>query len=225
MAAVRGQYQYEVCEGKVCISPPISPQDPGSPDRPKDLLFPSMDQLGVSLITVLDHLRVPRVLGLGNGAGANIITRFGMMHPGRVTGIVAINNTATASLERFMERLMIRMGSIKKGDRSGLNVKNVSRFAESYKNRTEILSEMNKKIKFEMLLIAGMKSKYGGDTETIHKEMSPGLCSIIKLEDVIEPLTENPEKTAEALILFCQGLGHLATVSGGSRNSGQEVRG
>ena len=32
----------------------------------------------------------------------------------------------------------------------------------------------------EVLLITGMKSKYVGDTEAIHREMRPGLCSIIK---------------------------------------------
>ena len=32
----------------------------------------------------------------------------------------------------------------------------------------------------DVLLITGMKSKYVGDTEAIHREMRPGLCSIIK---------------------------------------------
>ena len=34
----------------------------------------------------------------------------------------------------------------------------------------------------DVLLLAGMKSKYVVDTEAIHKEMMPGLCSIIKVE-------------------------------------------
>ena len=73
-----------------------------------------------------------------------------------------------------------------------------------------------------MLLITGMKSKYVGDTEAIHREMKPGLCSIIKakriliknwnepilpqVEDVSEPLAESMEKVAEAVLLFCQVL-------------------
>ena len=32
----------------------------------------------------------------------------------------------------------------------------------------------------DVLLITGVKSKYVGDTEAIHREMKPGLCSIIK---------------------------------------------
>ena len=45
----------------------------------------------MNLVTVLDHLRVKQVVGLGDGAGANIILRFAMNHPGRVRGVLAIN--------------------------------------------------------------------------------------------------------------------------------------
>ena len=34
--------------------------------------------------------------------------------------------------------------------------------------------------------------------------MTPGLCSMIKIEDVSEPCTEAPHRVAEALLLFCQ---------------------
>ena len=34
--------------------------------------------LGLNLVTVLDNLRIQRVVGLGDGAGANIITRYRM---------------------------------------------------------------------------------------------------------------------------------------------------
>ena len=69
-------------------------------------------------------------------------------------------------------------------------------------------------------MISGMNSKCVADTETMHKEVTrnhkiylhlteslqitPGLCSMIKVEDVADPLVEAPEKVAEALILFCQ---------------------
>ena len=37
-------------------------------------------------------------------------SRFAMMHPSRVSGIVAVNNTATISLGRFMDRLKVGAG-------------------------------------------------------------------------------------------------------------------
>ena len=47
--------------------------------------------IGLNLVTVLDHLRVKQVVGLGDGAGANIILRFAMNHPSRVHGVLVIN--------------------------------------------------------------------------------------------------------------------------------------
>jgi len=185
-------------------------QEPGAPDLAN---FPRMAELGVALVTILDHLRVPRVVGLGDGAGANIITRFGMMHPSRCHGILTINNTASASSGRFMDRMKEKMNAFKQKNKdSQLNERNVSKFAEAYKQRTEILTELNKKIKIDVLLIAGMKSKYVGDTEAIHREMTPGLCSMIKIEEVVEPMSETPGKVAEAVLLFCQGMCLLPTV-------------
>jgi len=201
----------------------IPGQEPGAEDLPKDFSFPTMQQIGVGLVTILDQLRVKSVVGLGNGAGANIITRFAMMHPTRVHGIVTVNNTATESLGRFTDRLKARLSALKPDQKEGLNERNAASFAEAYKRRKEFMSELNDRIKCEVLLITGMKSKYVGDTEAIHREMRPGLCSIIKVEEVSEPLIEAMGKVAEAALLFCQGLGLLSTIQ--RRMSRQDSRG
>ena len=65
------------------------------------------EDLGLHLVSVLDFLRIKQVVGLGDGAGGNIITRFGMCHPSRVYGIFTINNRAGVSMGRFMEGLKI----------------------------------------------------------------------------------------------------------------------
>ena len=65
------------------------------------------EDLGLHLVSVLDYLRIKQVVGLGDGAGANIITRFGMCHPSRVYGIFTINNSAGVSMGRFMEGLKV----------------------------------------------------------------------------------------------------------------------
>ena len=70
----------------------IPGQEPGAADLPQDFKFPKMKvfspflvryiiqcvskDIGLNLVSILDNLRVPRVVGLGNGAGANIITRY-----------------------------------------------------------------------------------------------------------------------------------------------------
>jgi len=202
----------EVRKRSLFIHVALPGQEPGAAELPQDFIFPKMQELGMTLVTVLDHLRISRVVGLGDGAGANIITRFGMCHPARVHGIVTINNTASASLGRFMDSLKEKIKAFRSYEKKYLNEKNVAKFAEAYKKRTDILLEMNKKINFDVLLIAGTQSKYVGDTEAIHKQMPPGLCSMIKVEEVSEPLLETPAKTAEAVLLFCQGLCLLPAV-------------
>ena len=53
--------------------------------------FPSLADLGMNLVTVLDQLRISRVVLLGLGAGANIAARFAMNHPGRVEGMLLVD--------------------------------------------------------------------------------------------------------------------------------------
>jgi len=199
----------------------IPGQEPGAEDLPVEFPFPRMQELGLNLVTVLDHLRVSRVVGLGDGAGANILTRFGMCHASRVFGIVGINTTASSSKGRFMETLKDKIKVFKINDKSELNERNVSKFAEAYRKRTDLLVELNKKISFDVLLLTGTNSRYVGDTEAIHQTLDPGICSIIKVEDVVEPLQETPAKVAEAVILFCQGLCLIPAVAAKITSSGE----
>jgi pimeloyl-ACP methyl ester carboxylesterase len=68
---------------------------PGHENGASDLTiqFPTIQQIGEDLVTVLDQLRVKYVIGIGDGAGANIMARFGMMHKTRYARGVAYKNT------------------------------------------------------------------------------------------------------------------------------------
>jgi len=187
----------------------IPGQAPGAEDLESDFSFPTMDAIGLNLVTVLDHLRIKQVVGLGDGAGANIMLRFGMHHPTRVHGVVAINTEGIESAG-FQELLAKVKGNNQKEE---LNNKNVAKFIDAYKKRTEMLSQLNAKIKFDVLIIAGMKSKCVDQADKMHQMIAPGLCSLIKVEEVANPLLEAPEKVSEALILFCQGQGLMPTIN------------
>lgn len=82
-------------------------QETGAEDLPDNYTFPTMQELGEGLVTVLDILRVPRVICLGAGAGANIMTRFVLKNPGRCHGAICIQPTASVSTfkEQFKEKL------------------------------------------------------------------------------------------------------------------------
>lgn len=59
--------------------------------------FPSLQTLGEDLITVLDFLHVRYAVGLGEGAGANVLARCGLAHPRRLLGLILFNCTASTS--------------------------------------------------------------------------------------------------------------------------------
>ncbi|XP_052773534.1 uncharacterized protein ZK1073.1-like isoform X2 [Mya arenaria] len=81
----------------------IPGQEDSAPKLPADYTFPSMQSLGEDLVCVLDQLDVKNVVGLGEGAGANILARFAMVQPNRVLGVCLIHCTGTSA--GFMESL------------------------------------------------------------------------------------------------------------------------
>jgi len=185
-------------------------QNNGDTDLPSDFIFPSMEALGMNLVTVLDHFRIKQVVGLGDGAGANIIMRFAMNHPGRVVGVMAINTEGVESAS-YKEKLLVKFKTSKTSVE--LNAKNIAKYSDAYKNRSDILGRLASGIKVDVLLMTGAKSSFLGDMEAMHKEITPGLCSIIKVDQVSNPLIESQDKVAEALILFCQGQGLMPTIN------------
>jgi len=74
---------------------------PGHADNaqtlPENFVFPSLKTLGEDLLTVLDFLHVRYVIGLGEGAGANVLARFGLAHASRCLGLILINCTGSAA--------------------------------------------------------------------------------------------------------------------------------
>lgn len=60
-------------------------------------------------MTVLDFLHVKYVIGLGEGAGANTLARFGLAHPSRCLGLILINCTGSAAsvLQTFKNKVHI----------------------------------------------------------------------------------------------------------------------
>ena len=79
--------------------------------------------VGLGLVTVLDQLRVQRVVALGDGAGGSIIARystlqystvqysilirFGMCHPARVHGVILINTSASSGASALKDDIKV----------------------------------------------------------------------------------------------------------------------
>ena len=56
-----------------------------------------MQILAEDLVAVLDHFKVRFVFGIGEGAGANILARFGLAHGERCHGLILLHCTSTVA--------------------------------------------------------------------------------------------------------------------------------
>jgi len=185
----------------------------GQSHKAKDLTdeFPSLQNIGMELVTALDTLMIKEVVLIGAGAGAHIALRFGLCHPTRTLGLILVNCSASQAAPSFMEMIMEKiMGRESSGDEPQLNKINVEKYAEAYKNRQDLTEELSK-IDFDVLLLNGSNCGCIEDTDLIYSKITPGKASIIKIDDVIDPLKEVPEKICDPIILFSQGLGWIPT--------------
>lgn len=99
---------HEIKQRSIFLNVNITGQEDNAQDLPDDFVFPSMQTLGEDLVNVLDQLKVNIVVGLGDGAGANILTRFGMANPNRCLGLILIHPTcATASVKEYFKEKFI----------------------------------------------------------------------------------------------------------------------
>merc|ERR1711983_500752 len=135
-----------------------------------------------------DTLRVKCVIGLGEGAGANILLRFGAMHVTRCLGIICINPNPTP--QSLLGGIMDKVLKMRIGDKpmtaeqKQMNQKNVQKLMEAFESRSDI-STVVEKSQCDTMLIAGSKA----DTHVKGIESIFGNCdktktSMMKIDGV-----------------------------------------
>ncbi|CAH0380653.1 unnamed protein product [Bemisia tabaci] len=72
-------------------------QEEGAPPFPDDYEYPTMDDLAAQLNFVLTHFGLRSIIGLGVGAGGNILARFALSNPDKVEALCLINVVSTAA--------------------------------------------------------------------------------------------------------------------------------
>ncbi|KAK7873970.1 hypothetical protein R5R35_012972 [Gryllus longicercus] len=70
-------------------------QEEGAPTLPEDFVYPTMDELSDQLSFVLSHFGLRSVIGFGVGAGANVLARYALAHPGKIEALCIINCVST----------------------------------------------------------------------------------------------------------------------------------
>lgn len=237
---------------------------PGHEDSAADLeSFPLIQTLGEDLVTVLDQLRIKYVIGLGDGAGANIMARFAMMHSARCLGVILLHPTSNKATmvnnfkdkltkwkvsninpsgenlalfrkfghkleeaedkDRALEELRAQFGQ----NNQQLNRKNMRLYIDAYANRKDITPQLAKTLKCDALLIVGSKTSHVAAAEHMHQHMDKTKSSCLKIDGVGNVLEDAPVKLANAILLFCKGLGWLTSVNlpGVNRRSSVDSQG
>lgn len=214
-------------------------QQDNQQDLPDEFEFPPIKTIGEELLVeVLDKLKIKLIVGIGEGAGANILVRFANKHHSRVLGLVLIH-LAPAGVG-VLERLKSQISTGKRrfsefsaenivelhrlGDSSGrsgqsspppqseqqqlmplynsrvhnMNAKNIKRYAISYMNRKELPLIKD----LDILLVAGSRSPYLNGTQKYFAQCDKEKTSFLKVDHVVDVLTEGPEKLAKSILLF-----------------------
>lgn len=98
----------DIKERSIFIHVDVPGHEDNAENLPESFQFPSLQQLGEELVTILDFVKVKYVIGLGEGAGANVLARCGLAHPQRIIGLILINCTgsATSVMENFKAKFI-----------------------------------------------------------------------------------------------------------------------
>lgn len=214
-------------------------QQDNQQDLPDDYEFPPIKTIGEELLVeVLDKLKIKLIVGIGEGAGANILVRFSNKYHSRVLGLVLIHlapagvgvlerlkSQITTGKRRFSEFSAENIVELHKlGDSSGrsgqsspppqseqqqlmplystrvrnMNSKNIKRYAISYMSRKDLplVKDM------DILLVAGSRSPYLNGTQKYFAQCDKEKTSFLKVDHVVDVLTEAPEKLAKSILLF-----------------------
>ncbi|CAG2168648.1 unnamed protein product [Oppiella nova] len=173
--------------------------------------FPTIQQIGEEVIRdVLDALSVPLVVGVGEGAGANILARFALAHPSRVLGLVLVHlvSAEVGFLDQLKDRFFHRRNSQQMSpldvigkdstDETSralleayrarvqtLNARNLQKYVTAYMNR-KVISDL---AEVDVLLVAGARSPYCAGVEAIHSKCNKTKTSLLKVDDVCDVMS------------------------------------
>jgi len=70
-------------------------QEPAAPTLPEGYIYPSCDELAEQVREVIEQLQLKRCVGIGIGAGGNILTRLCIRHPQLMECLCLVNTVST----------------------------------------------------------------------------------------------------------------------------------
>ncbi|XP_063964113.1 uncharacterized protein ZK1073.1-like isoform X1 [Lytechinus pictus] len=238
--------------GKVCFIHINAPGQQDNADRlPDAYRYPKMQELADEIPGILKELGVPEnreLIGLGEGAGANVLLRLAMKYPKRILALCLLECTTTTAGFSEWGSEKVASWQLKHGHKMTanaekyilwhhlgrrthspeyvdivkqyhenlykmMNAHNLGLFIDSFCNRTDINHHL-KDFSLPLLLVTGKKSPHAHEVEKIYESLpSKKNSSFLIPNDVGGDIKEeNPDRLAESLQLFLQGVGIIGSV-------------
>ncbi|TRY66518.1 hypothetical protein DNTS_015898, partial [Danionella cerebrum] len=201
-------------------------QQDGAPPFPTGYQYPSMDELAEMLPSILTQLKVNSVIGIGVGAGAYILSRFALIHPSLVEGLVLINVDPcaegwidwAASKEELTDNQEL-IQTYRLHIAQDINQDNLALFCGSYNARQDLGIErpiagfnenLVKTLTCPALLVVGDTSPAVEAVVECNSRLNPTKTTLLKMADCGGlPQVVQPGKLAEAFKYFVQGMGYI----------------
>ncbi|XP_055896207.1 uncharacterized protein ZK1073.1-like isoform X1 [Biomphalaria glabrata] len=99
--------------------------------------------------------------------------------------------------------------------RSKINPRNLKRFVQAFMRRSNIADQVGK-LKCRVMMVTGSKASFNHTVHNLFARMRERLdkkeCDILEVDGVANVLEEKPERFAESLLYFLQGMGLVGGV-------------
>ncbi|XP_068777971.1 protein NDRG2-like isoform X2 [Struthio camelus] len=203
----------------VHVDPPG--MEDGAPPYPSGYQYPSLEQLAETIPCILEHFNIRTIIGIGVGAGAFILAKFGMTHPEAVEGLVLINidphakgwmdwaahklsGLTSSSTEMILahlfsqEELAANSALVQQRRRALAAAPNTPLYWAMYNSRRDLGLERSGDgpLKCPVLLVVGDSSP--------HEDA-------VMADGGGQPQISQPAKLTEAFKYFVQGMGYMAS--------------
>lgn len=210
-----------------------------------------MDGLARIVECVVDHFNFKEIIGLGVGAGANVMLRYALQNQKRLIALILVNcdpTTAgwvewgyqkvninylrTKGMTPFTVDYLMWHHFGKRLDECNPDIvrqyralfhnishpQNVAAYIESFLNRTPIQfsrdGQNGPKLSVPVMQIVGARSPFIEQTLIVNQCLDPAHSEWIKFQDSCGlVLDDSPEKVAESMVLFLQGIGYLTKIN------------